>query len=165
MQDRAKWILEKRLDDWTRWKCMQITLFCKDVRDITNKVKPNILLGMFSVPWKEDYLDNAIHKIIAQDFESLSLYIDIFSPMVYHLMCGFDTSWIVEYSLYLKGKVKKMVIPIIQAVDEPRRVDNLGEIINNVLSTELDGIIIFTTQAVFMDEEKIKTLRETKALK
>lgn len=160
IQDKARWILDSRLDDWTRWKCLQITLFCKSVKDIISKIKPDIYLGMFSVPWREDYLDDAIHKIIAQDFESLSLYIDVFSPMVYHLMCGFDTSWITDYSLYLKNKVKKMVIPIVQAVDEPKRVDNLREIITNVLSTELDGIILFTTQAVFTDEEKIEALRQ-----
>lgn len=161
IQDKARWILDSRLDDWTRWKCLQITLFCKSVKDIISKIKPDIYLGMFSVPWREDYLDDAIHKIIAQDFESLSLYIDIFSPMVYHLMCGFDTSWITDYSLYLKNKVKKMVVPIVQAVDEPKRVDNLREIIKNVLSTELDGIIFFTTQAVFTDKEKIEALTDS----
>lgn len=161
IQDKARWILDSRLDDWTRWKCLQITLFCKSVKDIISKIKPDIYLGMFSVPWREDYLDDAIHKIIAQDFESLSLYIDVFSPMVYHLMCGFDASWITDYSLYLKSKVKKMVVPIVQAVDEPKRVDNLREIIKNVLSTELDGIIFFTTQAVFTDKEKIEALTDS----
>lgn len=161
IQDKARWILNNRLEEWTKWKCNQISSFCSNVRDLITSVK-NIPLGIFSVPWKDKDFDNAIRKIIAQDFEELSIYIDIFSPMVYHLMCGFSTNWIVDYSLYLKDKTKKTTIPIVQAVDEPKRVENLQEIIESILDSNLDGVIIFTTKAIFESEEKINALRNIK---
>ncbi|HPO82392.1 MAG TPA: hypothetical protein PK487_05440 [bacterium] len=162
VQDKARWILENKLDQWTRWKCSQISLFCRDVRDLITSLKKDALLGIFSVPWREDDFDDAIHKIIAQDFEELSLYVDVFSPMVYHLMCGFPAGWIREYPLYLKGKTEKTVIPIVQAVDEPRKVENLQEIIESVLNSSLDGVVVFTTRSIFEDKEKIRALKSIK---
>lgn len=161
IQDKARWILENSLESWTKWKCDQITSFCKESREIIKSINPNVILGIFSVPWKEEQFDGAILKIIAQDFNALSQYIDIFSPMVYHLMCRFPVSWIREYSLYLKDMTKKAVVPIVQAVDEPSRVDNLEDVIKTALYDELDGVIIFTTQAVFKDKTKIEALKDS----
>ncbi len=160
-QDKARWILDNRLEEWTRWKCEQITSFCRDTREIVKDINPDVILGIFSVPWREDQFDGAIFKIIAQDFKALSSYIDVFSPMVYHLMCGFTVDWIRDYSLYLKDKTKKIVVPIVQAVDEPSRIDNLEDIIVVSLDGGLDGVIVFTAQAVFEDETKIEALRRS----
>lgn len=161
IQDKARWILENSLESWTKWKCEQITSFCKEAKEIINSIKPDVILGIFSVPWREDQFDGAILKVIAQDFKALSQYVDIFSPMVYHLMCGFPVSWIREYSLYLKDKTKKSVVPIVQAVDEPSRIDNLDDVIKTALDEKLDGVIIFTTQAVFNDKTKIEALKNS----
>lgn len=159
VQDKARCILNKRLEDWTKWKCEQITSFCRDARDIVKNINPNAILGIFSVPWREDQFDGAILNIIAQDFKALAQYVDVFSPMVYHLMCGFSIDWIRDYSLYLKDKTKKAVVPILQAVDEPSKIDNLEEIIETALDVNLDGVIVFTVQAVFEDEAKIEALK------
>lgn len=158
-RDKAMWILDNRLDDWTRWKCLQITSFCEEVKEIVTSLKPEVRLGIFSVPWREDQFDGAILKIIAQDFESLAQYIDVFSPMVYHLMCGFPLTWIREYSLYLKDKAKRAVVPIVQAVDEPSKIDNLEDILRTALDERLDGVIVFHTRGIFEDERKIEALK------
>ncbi|MBC7321109.1 hypothetical protein H5T89_10755 [bacterium] len=155
IHDKAKWILDNKLEDWTRWKCEQITSFCRDTRKIVNTVNPNVILGIFSVPWREDQFGGAIFNIVAQDFKALSQYIDVFSPMVYHLMCGFPVSWIRDYSLYLKDKTQKAVVPIVQAIDEPLKLDNFEDVIEVSLDADLNGVIIFTAQAVFKDEVKI----------
>ena len=158
-RDKARWILDNRLDDWTKWKCFQITSFCKEVKEISVSLKPEVRLGIFSVPWREDQFDGGILKIVAQDFEALAQYIDLFSPMVYHLMCGFPLIWIREYSLYLKDKTKRAVVPIVQAVDEPSKIDNLEDILKTALDERLDGVIVFHTQAVFEDKTKIEALK------
>ncbi|MCX7796314.1 MAG: putative glycoside hydrolase [bacterium] len=159
IQDKARWILNEKLEDWTKWKCEQITSFCRDARKIIKDINPKAILGIFSVPWREDQFGGAILKIIAQDFKALSQYVDIFSPMVYHLMCGFPVSWIKDYSLYLRNKTGKLVVPIVQAVDEPSKVDNLEDVIRISLDANPDGVIVFTAQAIFEDEIKIEALR------
>ncbi len=161
IQDKARWILENSLERWAKWKCDQITSFCKETKEIIKSIKPNAILGIFSVPWREDQFDGAILKIIAQDFKALSQHVDVFSPMVYHLMCELPISWIREYSLYLKDITKKAVVPIVQAVDEPSRVENLEDVIKTALDDKLDGVIIFTTQAVFENKTKIKALKDS----
>lgn len=158
---KAQWILKHHLDDWTKWKCQQIASFCQQVRDIIYRVRPNALLGIFSVPWREQDYEDAIHKIIAQDFELLAKYVDVFSPMVYHIMCGFPADWVGDYTDYLRRKTKRPVVPIVQAVDKPEPIT--PQVFERVLRLPLErgseGVMMFTIKAVMENEAKIMAMK------
>ncbi|MBC7288625.1 MAG: hypothetical protein H5T86_11420 [Armatimonadetes bacterium] len=143
--ERAKWILANHEEEWTEFKCRTIAEFCRQARERLHKHRPNALLGMFSVPWTQDNYDDAIHKIIAQDFTMLARHIDVFSPMSYHAMCGWTVTWIGEYNRYLVQKTQRDVWPIVQAIDSPRPVsiEEFEQALRAGLSNGATGVMMF----------------------
>ena len=89
----AAFILKKHKDRFADWKTDRIAGFVKQAAAVIKKENPNAVVGLFGVPWKKGERDNAIINIIAQDYEKLSPYVDIFSPMVYHKMVGEEPPW------------------------------------------------------------------------
>ena len=81
-------------DKWIRWKCDQIISFVAEVSSLIRQSGKNLELGVFAVPWRDVDFGGAITRVIGQDFKSLAQYIDVFSPMVYHKMCGKTPGWI-----------------------------------------------------------------------
>jgi len=159
--DRAQWILEHHREEWTRWKCQQITEFVKQVREILKRAPRTILLGLFGVPWRSLDFDGAIRHIIAQDYRALSAHVDIFSPMVYHKLCGKDVPWIAEVTTWVWHETGKPVWPIVQAMDEPKplKTQELRQVVKTALSASgSHGAIIFDHKA--LSPEKIKVVQE-----
>ena len=105
--------------EWTAWRCQQITSWVAEARAVIDRVRPGALLGMFGVPWRLADRDGAILKTIGQDYRALGQYIDVFSPMVYHRMCGYGTDWIAEVTSEVHALGGKPVWPIVQSVDQP----------------------------------------------
>lgn len=141
VSQKARWILEEKQDAWIDWKCSRITRFVRDVKKIIEEVKPGVKLGLFGVPWTEHDYDNAIKRIICQDYKQLSEYVDVFSPMVYHKLCGRKLNWIVEVTDYLHHLTNRPVLPIIQAFGVTK--DELDKAISCVLNSKSAGVIIF----------------------
>ncbi|MBI2621000.1 hypothetical protein HYW61_02125 [candidate division WWE3 bacterium] len=99
--------------EWLRFKTEQITSFVKETRALIGSKK----LGLFVIPWDDSEYGAGIKRIIGQDFMALANYVDAFSPMLYHKMCGRDVSWIGEMVDYF-WHVGKPFLPLIQT--EPR---------------------------------------------
>jgi hypothetical protein len=124
VQDKADWILKNREKDWSRFRMECITDITKQCAEVLKKARPKAKLGIFCVPWrrKETRGDemNAIERIIAQDYPSLAKHADVFSPMVYHKMCGETVEWIGEVTDWVAQETRRPVWPVIQAHGEPR---------------------------------------------
>lgn len=158
---RAQWLLKNHLGQWTEWKCGQITEFVKETRKIVKSVSEDILIGLFGVPWRPGDYDNAIMNIIGQDYKSLAAYVDVFSPMVYHLMCDRSVPWITEVTNWIHQETGKPVWPIIQATDEPSKLSppEFKAAIESALGAAgSSAIIIFTLRDI--DEEKLLKMKE-----
>ena len=156
--ERNQWILDNYLTEWTNWKCLQITSIVKQVRQITKDAPRKILIGLFGVPWHEDDFDGAIKRIIGQDYKELAKYVDIFSPMVYHVMCGKDVKWIGEITGWVHHQTGRSVLPIIQSIDFPNTLQSqeFGRAINIGLQAEGScGIIIFNIKGLSNDKLEI----------
>ena len=133
-----------------------------EIRDALRNSREDVILGIFSVPWREEDFDDAIHKIIAQDFTALAPYVDVFSPMVYHGLCGKPLDWIGEITTYMKEKTNKEVWPIVQAMDEPKEMKpgELKEALQIGLEASSRGVIFFTIDHVVANERKLGEVRE-----
>ena len=152
----ARQILEQHQDEWSEWRCDQITEWVAESRKLIDRYSPGTKLGLFGVPWIKDY-DDAITTVIGQDYEALGKHIDIFSPMVYHLMCGRPVSWIGEVTNWIGRVTGKDVLPIIQTLNEPEILspEELGEAARSALtSPESAGVIFFNLEG--MDEKKLE---------
>ncbi len=159
--DRARWILRYHREDWTEWKCQQIIEFVRQVRDIVKRTPRRILLGLFSVQWRSTDFDGAIRHIIAQDYRGLSAHVDVFSPMVYHKLCGRNVPWIAQVTNWARKETGKPVWPIVQAVDEPEPLK--PQEFRRALRTALmasgsEGVIVFNLS--HLSPEKIKMVKE-----
>jgi hypothetical protein len=143
----AREILDNHQAEWTSWRCDQVTSWVAQARTTLDRTRPGAVLGMFGVPWRLGDYSGAILSVIGQDYRTLSQHIDVFSPMVYHAMCGFPIKWIGEVVAEVRALSGKPVCPIIQSVDEPRALT--PEEYASALDVALDhpaseGVIVFT---------------------
>ena len=153
---------ESRGKKWIKWKCDQITDFVAGARDLIAQSGKKVKLSMFSVPWREKDFDKAITKIIGQDFQFLARYIDIFSPMAYHKMCGQTTKWIREIVAYMDEVTGKPVLPIIQTEDKPEKIsmEEFSQEINEAIKKPSQGVIVFFLEDLLKDKNKERILGE-----
>ena len=113
--------------------------------------KPHLTLGAFVVPWQREEFGYAMLDHFGQDYRKLQEHIDIFSPMLYHELCGRNTEWVARFTDYLAAETKKPVLPIIQCdLGAEHRVsdDELAGAILNALDAPSQGVIIFNYKAL-----------------
>ena len=157
---RAQCILTRYPQQWARWKADQIIAFCRAAKDLLLHERPAAILGIFSVPWNPANYDDAIDRIIAQDFARLAAYVDAFSPMAYHVMCGWPPEWVGEHTAYLVQRTGRAVWPIVQAADTPPvSADEFGRAIEAAFVGGATGVMPFTLGDVIKSEEKSALLR------
>ena len=160
-------ILANHTDAWVRFKCATIRDFCRDVRQILKQEDADALLGAFVVPWTEGDYDDAIHEIIAQDFEMLAEVLDVFSPMSYHAMCGWPVEWVGRFNEYLTARTGKDVWPIVQATEREERYgdapvdpDEFRRALTQGLSGGATGVLMFTVGDCTAENGKLEVMRQ-----
>ena len=156
----ARLLQDQYREEWDRWRCDQVTSWVAESRKLIDSYSPDTKLGLFGVPWIRDY-DNAIITVIGQDYEALGPYIDVFSPMVYHKMCGRHVSWIGEVTGWINKTTGKDVIPIIQTVNTPGILSpgELGEATRNALDAPGSaGVIFYNLEG--LNEPKLEAARK-----
>jgi len=158
--EHAQSILSNYPSQWARWKADQIIAFCRASKNILGHERPGAILGIFSVPWSPADYDDAIDRIIAQDFQGLARYVDAFSPMAYHAMCGWSPEWVGEHTAYLVQRTGRDVWPIVQAADTPPVTpDEFQRSMEAALAAGATGLMPFTLSDVLKSEEKTAVLR------
>ena len=158
----ARLLLGTHEAEWTAWRCAQITSWVADARAVLRRVRPQALLGLFGVPWRLSDRGGAILNIIGQDYRALGEHVDVFSPMVYHRMCGYPVAWIGDVTAEVHALSGKPVWPIIQSVDEPSALSaaEYGQALDIVLRhPAADGVLVFTLKGA-LDEAKLSVTRE-----
>jgi uncharacterized lipoprotein YddW (UPF0748 family) len=153
---KAKWILSKHKDEWTKFKCGRIDAFVEESRRILKEANPDAVLGIFGVPWLESEHQDAIREVIAQDYKSLGKLVDVISPMCYHRMCGKDVEWIRTVSSEISRISGKPCAPIIQAAEVP--ADEFRRALNAASADPLTGVIVFNMRGM-LKENHLETFR------
>ncbi len=149
-------ILSKHFQVWVQWKSSIITSWVQSACEIRNKVAPCVTLGLFGVPWLKAEYDGAIQSIIGQDYAALSKYVDVFSPMTYHLMCNRPVSWIGDSIREISFTTGKRIVPVIQCMDNPYtlKVDEYASAMRSVLeSKHADGVMIFELELLLQSNK------------
>jgi hypothetical protein len=142
----ASELLTTHADEWHAWRCAQITSWAAQAAALVRHVAPEATLGLFSVPWRTTDLA----RVMGQDLPALAAHVDVFSPMVYHRMCGQPVEWIAEVTAEVAAATGRPVWPIIQAVDEPETLpdDEFEAAIHATMSAPADGVILFHLKGV-----------------
>jgi hypothetical protein len=159
----AQILLTRYAEEWTAWRCEQVTSWVEEAKAVLRRVRPDALLGLFGLPWRLGDHGGAILNVIGQDYRAMGATVDVFSPMVYHAMCGQPVDWIGEVTAEIQALSDKPVWPIIQSVDEPRPLpaeeysQALDIALNHVAS---DGVLVFHLKGA-LNEAKLAV---TKAL-
>jgi hypothetical protein len=154
----AQVLLAQHGAGWTAWRCGQVTSWVADARAVLERARPDAVLGLFGVPWRLVDHGGAILAIIGQDYRALAQYVDVFSPMVYHRMCGQPPDWIGRIAEEIHVLSGKPVWPIIQSVDEPTPLppEEYGQAIDVALhSGSSNGVLVFTMKGTVTDEAKL----------
>lgn len=162
-KDKASWILANHREDWMAFKCNTITDFVGQIRATTKRYNPEAILGIFNVPWRREDFGGAVINVLGQDIQALGEYVDVFSPMVYHLMCGFPRKWIGDYTDYVWENTHRDVWPIVQVCDEPIKMTDAE--VYQTLRQGIDafggsGIMVFTLGHALSDPAKQDALQE-----
>lgn len=161
-QDTGVKDIDSHQEQWTDWRCQQITDWVAQARVVVDQSNSRPKLGLFGVPWLPDDYHGAIRTIIGQDYPALSQYIDVFSPMTYHRMCNRDVDWIGRVIQGIHAQTGKPVCPIIQSVDEPAPLpaEEYGRALELALShADSDGVIVFTLEGILPDDKLARTKR------
>ena len=146
---------------WAAWRCQQVTAWVAQARAVVDCLRPGALLGLFGVPWRLADRDGAILKVIGQDYCALGQYVDVFSPMVYHKMCGHEPGWIAGVVEEIHTLTGKPVWPIIQSVDQPTPLSakEYGQALDIALNCPASaGVLVFHLQGA-LDPAKLSVTR------
>ena len=158
----ARLLLSTHEAEWIAWRCARITSWVADARAVLRRVRPQALLGLFGVPWRLSDRGGAILSIIGQDYRALGEHVDVFSPMVYHRMCGYPVAWIGDVVAEVHALSGKPVWPIIQSVDEPSALSaaEYGQALDAILChPAADGVLVFTLKGA-LDKAKLAVTRD-----
>jgi hypothetical protein len=148
-EEMAEAILGAHEPAWTAWRCDQVTSWVAAARGVVERVRPGALVGLFGVPWRLSDYDGAIRKVIGQDYHALGAHVDVFSPMVYHRMCGHAPAWAGAVTAHVRERSGKRVWPIVQSVDQPDRLSaqEYAAVLDVALGhPAADGVLVFTMQ-------------------
>jgi len=159
--EAAAFILENHAEAWYRWRAGRITDFVRRAAEVAKAENPKILVGLFSIPWFRGERDDAIWKVVGQDFRGLAAYVDVFSPMVYHRMCGRPTAWIAESAARLGRETRKPVWPIIQGCSVPDSLskEEFQEALRQAELKPSEGVIVFALHHL-VREKRLESLAE-----
>jgi hypothetical protein len=158
----AQRLLAQHESAWIAWRCAQITSWVAEAKAVLKRIRPDAVLGLFGVPWQRSDYDGAILNVIGQDYNALGSYVDVFSPMVYHKMCGRSLAWIGDVVTEIHALSGKPVWPIIQSVDEPTPLSPLeyGQAIDVALGCPAsDGVLVFTLKGA-LDDAKLAVTQQ-----
>ena len=144
MTDQSAWIRKNHAEQWYRWRADQITAFCTKVSGLRDHFSPKTLISLAAVPWQPSDYDNAIYKVVGQDFQALAKVIEVFSPMSYSVLSGRPVQWIGEVNAYFIRETGRQVLPFI-LIDPERKLpaSTWTEIYKQALSQGADGFIVF----------------------
>jgi hypothetical protein len=161
-KETADLILSASRAEWRAWRAEQITSLIRQAKEILQQENPEIKLGLFGLPWLRQEKQDAIVRVAGQDFASMAPWVDVFSPMVYHLMCGETPAWIHSRTEGFERETKGGIVwPIIQGCNEPGSLTNeeFQEAIRQAEFPPSGGVIIFGLNHLIR-EDRLEALQE-----
>ncbi len=166
--EKAKWIFMNAAKQWEDWRVSVIVDWAREIRGIVKELRPNALVGAYHAAWKDEDLGGVRRRCLGLDFDALSPYVDVFSPMIYHGRSGKPPEYVKEFVDYMSAKPYiqtapdqfPKVWPIVQAHDEPRiEPDEFEQVLRYGLSGKSTGVMMFTIRSVAQDSGKMAAMK------
>lgn len=158
VSERAKWIIGNHIQEWTNWKCKIITSMVKDLTEEAKKIKPDIIINVHAVPWREDDFGGAIKIIAGQDFAEIAQYTDFLSPMCYSHMLKRKPSWINSVVKDIYSQTNSKIIPSIQVKEaylkDKLSISEFRKSLAEALKAPSKGVVFWSWEALEKDPEK-----------
>ncbi len=148
---KAAWILANHRSAWRHYIGNVIADFARQAKETMARKNANATLGLFVVPWQREEFNAAMPDVLGQDFRKLREHADVFSPMLYHELCGREVDWIAQFVEYTAKETGKPVWPIIQSdLGKDHRVsdDTFAAAVLSALDPPSQGVIIFNQKAL-----------------
>jgi hypothetical protein len=167
--DKAAWVLHHAPRRWEDWRVSVLVDWAREIRETVKQMRPRALVGNYQAGWKDEDFWGARRRCLGLDFDALAPYVDVFSPMLYHVHSGMPPEYVREYVEYFcerhpihaeAGRFPRLW-PIVQAHGEPRvPVDELARVLDYGLSANSSGVMVFTSASVAGDPEKVEAVRK-----
>lgn len=160
----SKWILQNHQDKWSEWKCELITSMIRSIVSEAKEIKPEILVNVHIVPWRQTDFNGAIKIIAGQDVESIAPFTDYLSPMTYSHMVKQNSSWVHEVVQDIHSHSQGEILPSIQ-VKEAYLTDSISsqEFSANLkmaFSPPSKGVIFWSWEHLQQDYWKKEIIKE-----
>lgn len=140
----SAWIKTNHEERWYRWRAAQITSFCAEVKRMRDRIRPETQIALAAVPWRPSDYDNAIYRVVAQDFEALAEVVDVFNPMSYNVLNGRPVDWVGEVNAHLTRATGRPVWPFVfYSPDIPLSRSGWLRLYEEALSNGAGGLIAF----------------------
>ena len=161
---KANWILDKHTEQWTSWRCGQITTMVEDIANALKEIDPEILINVHLVPWTGSDFEGAIRSVAGQDIPALQKHSDYLSPMTYAHMVKQKPPWIhsVVKDVYSQGGAK--IIPSIQVdkayLEQELSAEEFEQSLIEALKPPSNGVVFWSWERVAADSEKKEIIRK-----
>ena len=154
----AKWIMTRHGREWTEWKCGIITSLVKSIAAEVRTIKPELIVNIHAVPWRETDFGGAIKVIAGQDLEALAAPADMISPMCYWHMLKRKPPWIHEVVDDVFSRTSGRVIPSIQVgnayISDKLSTEEFQEALEEALRPPSGGVVFWNWDALAKEPEK-----------
>ncbi|WP_194778127.1 glycoside hydrolase family 10 protein [Pararhodonellum marinum] len=164
---KSQWILSKYNKEWRQWRSQVLTDWVKELKQVVKTTKPDALLGIFYCAWYPDEFGGALTKNLGIDLKALSEEVDVFSPMLFHLMMGREITWVDEYTKWLGPYIQNesgtgpRIWPIVQAHDQPGMVtaEAFRQVLMRGSQKPATGIMMFSEEALITTPHKLEIMQ------
>ena len=149
------------------WRVSVVVDWAKEFRSTVKEIRPEALAGAFHCAWKDENLSGVRRRCLGLDYQALSPFVAVFSPMVYHGRSGKPPEYVRDFVEYFGDRVDiqadpgrfPKVWPIVQAHDEPRVTpEEFEKVLEYGLSGKSTGVMIFTIPSVAGDAGKMDAM-------
>ena len=160
----AAWITSNHRQEWADWKCSIITRTAAAIAKAARQIKPDILINIHMVPWRENDYGGAQRSIAGQDPAALAAFSDYLSPMCYFHMLKQRPPWIHSVVKDLEGRSSAKILPSIQVaqayLDIPVTLADFREALSEALKPPSSGVVFWSWEALEKSPEKKEIVRE-----
>lgn len=160
----ADFILNNYAIEWTKWKCTVIYNLIKEITEEARKIKPDILINIHVVPWRQEDFGGAIKKIAAQDIKQIAKTVDFISPMCYSHMLKREPSWISTVVKDMYEQTKHRIIPSIQVEKCYLKTEvstrEFNDMIEMAIKDPSEGVIFWSWDKIQKNVEKKNLLKK-----
>jgi uncharacterized lipoprotein YddW (UPF0748 family) len=161
--EKARWIIENHLQQWTEWKCRVVTSMVKALSKEAKKIKPGIKINVHTVPWRSNDFGGAIKIIAGQDLAKIAPCTDYLSPMCYHHMVMRNTSWIQSVVEDVYNLTHSQVIPSIQVkeayIDKTLTLPEFRDSLVEALKPPSKGVVFWSWENLENSADKKEIIK------